>query len=476
MDTHDKRLDGTGRGNGAPMMRLAGVEDDSHDALADLFLGDSELAPPAYSNTGTDDPSGPTAVPVVHAAAPGVRTADAAPRVPVQVIAREDERDEPIEDDQRGVGSLPTVEAVLLGHLPVRASLWVRQYACSVARRRSETIALVRAVAGSTSIDLITGTEPMQSVEMRSLHDAMRLVNERADRVILRVDETTEPELLERDEIDEVTILTGADEAAIVASYRLIKTITGVWEADAVIGVPHLRLAVMGATGQQVAQASAKLTRAVDAFLDRPIEIIDAAGRIDATGTANIYRDSTAHRASEIIDTLVETGCGIPEEDVGGDVGAVVDEVSSPGGAVHASPETAAPGVPVRAAPRPSMGLSELIEGLTRLDTRCPHAPGVEIACDPSGRIHLVCDDAAGAVGRLESARAWVRDHLDLLLRAETLVRIPDAMDRGELTTAHVLAHEPRSMRGLIDSDIRLYALARVEIGDRIAMVATPIN
>ena len=462
MDTHDNRSNGTGIGNGTPMMRLAGVEDDSHDALADLFLGDSELAPPAYSNTGTDDER---VVPVVKAAPAPARSVGVAVRAPIEVAAREDEGEAMGIEADRAVGSLPSVEAVLLGHLPVRASLWVRQYACSVARRRSETVALVRAVAGSTSIDLITGTEPMQSMEAGSLHEAMRLVNERADRVILRVDETTEPELLERDEIDEVTILTGADEAAIVASYRLIKTITGVWEADAVIGVPHLRLAVMGATGQQVAQASAKLTRAVDAFLDRPIEIIDAAGRIDATGTANIYRDSRAHRASEIIDTLVETGCGVPED------------VHEQG--VAAEPGAEAVSVPERAETpdsNPAQGLCALIDGLTRLDTRCPHAPGVELACDAQGRIHLVCDDAPGAVGRIESARAWVRDHLDLLLRAEALVRIPDPSDRGELTTAHVLAHEPRSMRGLIDSDIRLYALARVEMCGRTAMVATPIN
>lgn len=475
MDTHDSRASGTGMGNTAPMMRLAGVEDDSHDALADLFLGDSELAPPAYSSTGTEDRAEPVVPVVTRAPAPvaPARPVEVAPRAPIQVLTR----DEPVDEveGEREIGSLPSVEAVLLGHLPVRASLWVRQYACSVARRRSETVALVRAVAGSTSIDLITGTEPMQSMEMGSLHEAMRLVNDRADRVILRVDETTEPELLERDEIDEVTILTGADEAAIVASYRLIKTITGVWEADSAIGVPHLRLAVMGATGQQVAQASAKLTRAVDAFLDRPIEIIDAAGRIDATGTANIYRDSMAHRASEIIDTLVETGCGVPAEEsvpVREDV-VVPESVLTPESIETFDDEIRHEPIPFI---RHSESLCSLLEGLTKLDTRCPHAPGVELACDAQGRIHLVCDDAPGAVGRIESARAWVRDHLDLLLRAEPLVTIPGASERLELTTAHVLAREPRSLRGLIDSEIKLYALARVEMCGRAAMVATPIN
>ena len=35
-------------------MKLAGIDEGEYDALADLFLGDSELAPEPFSNTGTD--------------------------------------------------------------------------------------------------------------------------------------------------------------------------------------------------------------------------------------------------------------------------------------------------------------------------------------------------------------------------------------------------------------------------------------
>ena len=119
----------------------------------------------------------------------------------------------------------PTVEIVVLGHLPVRATLWARQYACSRAKSLGETIALIRAASGSTSVDLITdgGSVSVQSFD--DLESAIDSVSSLADRVVIRVDESNEPELLDRPEIEEITVLTGADEAAVVASYRLIKTL-----------------------------------------------------------------------------------------------------------------------------------------------------------------------------------------------------------------------------------------------------------
>jgi len=472
-------------------MKLAGIEDGEYDALADLFLGESELAPEPFSNTGTDAvdkplPSAPTAP---------VRLAQPAggdfklPQSPVEVMTPVDE----YEDREPAIGSMPSIEAVLLGHLPVRASLWVRQYACSTARRRDEIVALVRAAAGSTSVDLISGSHQIDSAVCGSLHEALQRVNTIADRVILRVDETTEPDLLDREEIDEITILTGADEAAIVSSYRLIKTLTSVWDADEVIGAPHLRLAVMGATGQQVADASTKLSRAVDAFLDRPIEIVDAAGRIDATGTTNIFRDTVAHQVTTILDDLIEIGCGIPHLDGWQERESLAGLVEDESIAAAVSPDTgpvaqtvfvdtnpvAKPiDKPIAKAAAPVLtGLGSMIQGLARLETRCPFALDVELCVDTSGSLHLVAgDEHDGPMARLETVRAWVRDHLPLILRAETTLAMPSADDRSSEIGLHLISSDPQTLRGLIDSPVRMYALAEVTVGGQQAKIATPIN
>jgi len=472
----------TTRPSDRPMMRLAGVDDEEYDALADLFLGDGDLAPPieAHPGTKTGTAHAPSPAPVIDELAP-----DPEATLGIDPAA-----------------ALPDIELLMLGHLPVRAALWVRQYACSVATRCDERVALVRVVGGTVSIDLINAPEAPVDRHTRgagpmTLRAALGAACENADRVILRVDETTEPEIIGRDEIDALTILTGADEAAIVSSYRLIKSVTGSWEDGGEIGTPRLRLAVMGASGERAAQASDKLTRAVDAFLDRPIEIIDAAGRIDATATQNLYQEDAGGEsaAGAIIDTIVEIGCGLLE--------ATATEPRpiappAPTGAwEHAEPQVEdtehserleqlrSPEPAPRSVSRRGEDLCALLDGIDRLVTRCPHAPGVELGVDAAGRLHLVADDTvtngvsksgADACARLESARAWVRDHLDLIIRAEPRVAIPDAQRHGEPAAAHLLAADPPRWRGLIDSDIALYAVGVARLGGRVARVATRVN
>ncbi len=464
-------------------MKLAGIEDGEYDALADLFLGESELAPEPFSQTGTDSVEPVTTAPVRFKGPPDDSMV---PERPIEIMPRLDEHQlkpqlEPQLEPQLDPERVLCVEAVLLGHLPVRASLWVRQYACSTARRRGEVVALIRAAAGSTSVDLISGTQTIDSAVCGSLHQALARVNTIADRVILRVDETTEPELLDREEINEITILTGADEAAIVASYRLIKTITSVWDSDELHTTPHVRLAVMGATGQQVADASAKLSRAVDAFLDRPIEIIDAAGRIDATGTTNIFRDTVAHQATSILDELIDISSGLVEApdpaeyfepQIAEDPQIAAEQLAA------AYRENTPKEQEVIPAPKPTpTGLGSMIAGLTRLETRCPFALDVELCIDQSGELHLVAGDQHDApMARLETVRAWVRDHLSLILRAEPELAFPDADDRSSEISLHLISADPHTLRGLIDSPVRMYALAEVTVGGQSAKVATPIN
>jgi hypothetical protein len=466
-DGHDNQTTANPSGPGG-YMKLAGIEDGEYDALADLFLGDSELAPEPFSQTGTDSVEPLTAAPS-RLRMPAEMSIT--PETPIEVSPRMD-RVMPVPS------KAPSIEAVLLGHLPVRASLWVRQYACSTARRRDEIVALIRTAAGSTSVDLIAGARTLEATECASICEAIAQVSSIADRVILRVDETTEPELLDREEIDEITILTGADEAAVVSSYRLIKTLTSVWDTDEAFHTPHVRLAVMGATGQQVADASAKLSRAVDAFLDRPIEIVDAAGRIDATGTVNIFRDTIAHEVTGILNELVEIDHRIsaPCESQT----APLPQVSIPSSKSVAEPTAPSQSTEVTASwiASPQLnGIGSLINGLTKIETRCPFALDVELCLDPSGALHLVADDDHDSpMARLETVRSWVRDHLPLILRAEPNLALPDASDRTSDIGLHLISSCPQSMRGLIDSPVRIYALAEVSVGDQTARVATPIN
>lgn len=392
------------------------------------------------------------------------------------------------------------IEVIVLGHLPVRATLWARQYACSLAREQDETVALIRAASGSTSIDLITGQESPSVRASAQIDGAFDTVSTHADRVILRVEGTWEPELLDRHEVDQITILTGADEAAIVASYRLIKTFDATLSArDSKSPAPSLRLAIMGAHEEVASDARAKLQNAVNTFIERPVEIVVGSGRIDATGTTNLYRDSVAHRASAIFQGLVDAAArtktdgeasgthtaalSTKREEIAADPIVIPSARASTQVEVKPIQDTTRSEVPTQRdepdAPTIRDGLCALIPGLSPIESRCPKAIGVEMALDDDGRVHLLVSDmdTRDAMNRLLAAQSWVRDNLGLLLRAEPKMAMPtSARDEDTDAKMHLISANPRSVNEIYDTSVRVYALARVKVGNIIAQVATPIN
>lgn len=478
-------------------MRLTGTEQHEHDALAELFLGDAPLAPAPMG-----EPKEPSEVP-----------ANAGPSIESRVATFEGSAvrsvAEASESGEADLNANPLIELVVLGHLPVRASLWVRQYACLAARKRSETVALVRSAGDSVAVDVITGHQRAEIAPVESIVDAMTIAKSASSRVVVRVDETTEPELLERGGIDEVTILTGADEAAVVASYRLIKSLVSTFddrlEPDA---MPALRVAVMGGSGDDIRQACLKIERACRAFLDRPIEILDASGRIDATGTASICRTDAEGSSAVAIEALLGTTsvqAPIDTDMTGVALGLRLaddldsDDTNELDSALLADAEQAeldeVPEIVVRPIARAVAAesivepdtrrirhmrdpLPLLIEGLTPIEARCPSAVGVEFACDQDGQLHaVVTDDVDNAVAKLIAAGAWAMDHLPLLIRAESQVAMPTSEPQWDAgVSLHLLARRPAASRAMLETNVNIYALATAYIGGEPVSVATPLN
>jgi hypothetical protein len=498
-DTRDG-MHGAGdeRESGHPSIRLAQIDHDEYDALADLFLGDGELAPPVAPEERLPDHR--THTPILQLTH-GIEDADSeTPEVRViESLEATDlhasslmaelvgDTDLSAEDGVEFVRlPRPRVELIVLGHLPVRATLWARQYACGSAKSNDEVVALVRAASGSTAVDLITGREPEAAMGCVDLQAALSAIHERADRVVMRVDERIEPELLDRPEVSTITILTGADEAAIVASYRLVKTIDATLNEryEDLEDAPQMRIAVMGSPNDQAEDARYKLQNAVESFLQRDVEIVVGSGRIDATGTTNIFRDTSSHHAGDMIDGLVELAHRTEMRDEPGSEPALVETREIEVDEIAPRPTQR------QAAPAPSLcdatvdpdirdGLCAMLDGIRPIETRCPKAQGVEFGMDDEGCLHLIaCDaDCHEALERLYTAQSWAREHLGLLLRAEPGLRLPSADPREDAEAVmHLISHEPAALRGIYDTPVRMYALARVRVGGVIAQVATPLN
>ncbi|MEM9374349.1 MAG: hypothetical protein AAGA55_11975, partial [Planctomycetota bacterium] len=139
-------------------IRLTGTDQQEHDTLAELFLGDAPFAPEPMSGSADDDdrPGAHQNKAALGAGAKGQPDQSFGEHVGYDGSAI---RAAVADESGDAHADRPVIEIVVLGHLPVRASLWVRQYACQSARKRSEPVALLRSAGDSVALDLITGGE-----------------------------------------------------------------------------------------------------------------------------------------------------------------------------------------------------------------------------------------------------------------------------------------------------------------------------
>jgi hypothetical protein len=409
---------------------------DAYDALADLFLGESRPGSPAGAPAGSD--------PRPH---PGKAA----------------------------------VELLLLGHLPVIGSAWAMQYARQASSDAGGPVAMLRLRGGEISLELIGG--PAREGEpIPSLQAAIDAVAPLVRRWIVRVDDMAEPVALKLPEVDVVTLLSGADEAAVVSAYQTIK------EMPAGRGL-EVKLAIMGAAPEKAIASSDRISRTAGAHLGRKITVAACISRIGGGRTA-LY-----HRGPLIGDEVAM-------------LSGVLRQIRSPraaqagaqsAAAVQRSATLAMPGV-VEPKPLPRAGagpgaqpavLAEEVAaedfacavgspagrlGLEVLPFRCPMALEVELAVDRSGRLHVVgtADERLTAVVAMQAAAIWAKQNADVLRLASGTCGKPLLSEQSPVL--HLVTPNARWVRPVLDGEIRLHALGSVGIGGRRGWCVVDLN
>lgn len=465
------------------------------DTLADLFLGDGPLAPELATdphNVGSPRPDVRDPWRRDLGVASSLHDAPAPVSGPLA-------GDAPEPHTQPAPFPEPAIEALILGHLPVLASVWVGQFARLGVESAGGPVALLRVRAGTASVDLFRAGADV--AECATIDDAIRAANTCARRWIIQVDETEEPSLAALPNISALTLLCGADDAAVVACYRALKSLGARDETSEKV----IRLAIMGATGDKAKAAAEKLASASRTFLGRDIELVRGANQVSAWDARTLFRGPSPASLGSLVSRLEcrgtpagasraeTTPASIPEIPVGRARSVTRTEafrtalrdVMQPRVGTESAPQAsgtdpiAAPPAPEPmasspAGPLPSIaaaGLVGLIEGLAPIPLSCPVAPGVALARDAGGSLHLVArSDAAGDVGRawceLDAAAGWATMNAPLLAAAAAV--------RSTAPARHLLAREPRAARRLLDSGVRVYALCAQRDGTPIAGV--PLN
>lgn len=488
----------------------AGFPFEDADVLADLFLGDADTTVARIGPGGLQPARAPApnAAPIVEPKPSAPARSNTSGAKATKPIAPKSESTKP--EPMVGANAVGTfIESLIVGHLPVLGSAWVMQYAKHRAQAAAKPVVLLRVSGADVSVDVAfpPASLPPNMGPMPSVADAIRHLKSISDQWIVRIDEAAEG--MDAAELmrclrasDCASVLTGADEAAVVACYRVIKTMG----TDG----PPLHVVVMGSSLDTAADAAKKLSKAAEKFLGKSVSSEACSAKITPGSAANIYRgrpnlshdrlielvrESVATRippasitptsiasvpapSDAFLDDdepiLPEPRGTAPEAKETGTFAAPVPDAFPPAAVVPTpslpAPVPAAPAAAV-VTPTPSAAptqppasaansLARHLPSLEPLEARCPYAPEVELAVDPSGRLHLIArshadaTDPNAAFSKLAVARTWALAHAALLERA-----FRQAKPLAFAPEQHLLTDAPKRVRPLLDTDVRLHLL-----------------
>jgi hypothetical protein len=424
------------------------------------------------------------------------------------------------------------IEALVVGHLPVRASVWLTPYVDSLAREHGPA-ALLRLDGDVPSLELLRGpAAPLAFDDPRDLRACIAQVARHARVWVVCPAAGVHVSELPMSGVDRMTILSSADEAAVVAAYQIVKDAS---EAAATVGValPGIGIAVVGTGLDQARQVVNRLTRTTASFLGVQVPLVTSVPRMDSgirvTSRLQFSAEScpTLQQAiSWIAEAVAAPGPtplelplrGSPPAASWNPGSATVDSPATkrsvpiaaapvePSAAARVGPRPAAPAPPPRDAgvrPKPSpvsaafklrpkpavvlepklparaqepdncgapVPLARYVDGLSPLPVRSPGHERIEIAVDRGGRLHLLARESM--LRELHVVTAWAAAHRELIALA-----CPNHLiDPAARIVSHVFTECPSSVADLHGSELHLHVLAPVAVGDRTGWYAAALN
>ncbi|HYD01459.1 MAG TPA: hypothetical protein VEB22_09555 [Phycisphaerales bacterium] len=418
----------------------------------------------------------------------------------------------PAAADRAATPSRPfIVEALVLGHLPMMASLWAGQYPRMVAAQDDAPVALVRLDEGAARVELFhPPTHPSRSNRSRlnghsdsraalpdrpapDLAGALSRAAQVAARVVIFSTCPGDELLLARaSAVGAIAVLTGADDASAVGAYKAIKRLAGPEGApdEAAQRTPQIRVAVMGSDERKAVAAFHRLADASSSFLSVPVQLAGHCRQIAGGMPGSIlFEGPSAMTTQAVLECLSRPAPHGPQSTPAPlpfpkqpspptppAAASLLPPVSTPKRDEPAtsmeqpapdllrSVEAAALGL-MTSTPSPSPATATTPDvphrptstppGLTPLSVRCPFDRNPVLAIDAEGVPQIIAAADAGhsadAIQRLLSVAAWVSASRELL------GMVCPALRTDAQPVLHLITDRPTDVKRLIDSDLRLH-------------------
>jgi hypothetical protein len=377
------------------------------------------------------------------------------------------------------------IELIVVGSLPVRATLWLVPYADALAREAGPT-ALVRLDDETATLQVLRAGADLTLKRWSSLGEAVAALSGRVARWVIRPALDITPGDLATAPSPRITILLSANEGAIVDAYRRVKWLVAAAQA-AEVECPRVGLAVLGADRRQAADVQHQIAQTTKRFLGVEAPLVACVQHMDAEiratecltfggepkpalGTVLRWiRDATAAAAPEA-PPVFENGTPPPASEV-----PEREPPASP--AIRLGPKAGAgvePKEPAFAREPDEAGipvpLAAHIDGVTPVAVRCPGHERLELGIDQAGRLHVVAREEQ--LRELHVVEAWASAHRELIGQA-----CPDHwIDPAAGTICHVFTDEPTRVADLHGSRLRLHVLAPVIVDGKQGWYTAPLN
>ena len=384
----------------------------------------------------------------------------------------------------------PSIELLLPAHLPVQGGLWLVPYAGREAA--GGTAILVRMHEDTVDVAAI-GTGNIEFNGCTSMEDVLNRISGLEVHWIIQPPADADPTSLLHCDADSVTLLSGADQAAVVGAYRLLKGL--ITSAGSKNEVPTMRLVVVGAEERSESDAASRIVQTAQLQLNVKLDVGPA---LPAMGsTSKVISQVSFSRGSNVVDLMgkirnansdeemLETTARIEkpivfDEPVVSFVGEM-DAVPTEQNATDSVAETAPEPIVAPVEERPSVETivqsttmkseyASYVDGLLAIAPRCPEHDHVELAVDMNGRLHVLAD--ANDLRDVAIVSAWIVRHGSLLAMACGGLKLTE----GTTPVQHIFTDDAVAVADLHGTDVRMHLLAEVQVEGATGIFCTPLN
>ena len=366
------------------------------------------------------------------------------------------------------VGVKSSIELLLPAHLPVQGGLWLVPYA---GREAAEGLSILLRMH-EDMIDLAAiGHGDVDLSSCDSLDAVVACIGTATAHWIVQPPSDADPTSLLHCDADCVTLLSGADQAAVVGAYRLLKGLISA--SGNSVELPSIRLIIVGAEERAASDAASRIVQTAHHQLDVQIEV---GHPLPAMGsTSNVISQVSFPRTRNIVDLM---GC------IRNSFGQNEEIPTTPRFEESQEPTTVQEQVKMvepeeitavsQSSPDPVPATASIytvnVEGLLSITPRCPMAEHVELAVDGEGRMHVLAN--AEDFRDCAIVAAWFGRHHKLIVMACGGMGI----DTEKPPVQHLFTDDAVSVADLHGSGVRLHLIAEVEVEGKIGTFSTPLN